>query len=417
MKKLITPIVLVFIIMILITGCKQDNNQLTIPSISEANQLSQKEKLDDFEYMYDILQENFPFFEVNKRLNGIDWLGKKDEYMDLIKSTKSDDEFYASLNSILGELHNGHTNMLDEQEYFLHKRFFTLNSDSYSAWLQQLNIEKAINRYSQNDTGKEPGSTIGTTNSNIVTDNVRTEILVQDKAAYLYIKSLRYSNIEWDMKIIKPFLLSIKDYSKLIIDIRGNGGGSESYWTDNIVPMLISKPVSYKTYMAYRGGSFEEDFIKNKLGFGYEKLKPIIDIDAEGLKNYPPELKEDFKYYYMFENTINPKDSIDFEGKIYLLVDNGVYSSSEMFASFAKSTGFATLVGRRTGGDGIGQDPLVCVLPNSGYAFRFPMVMGLQSDGTCNNEFKTAPDIEMPTPRDENLMNDKAIQYILNSMQ
>lgn len=34
---------------------------------------STEEKLDDFEYLYGILEKNYPFFEVNKRLNDVDW--------------------------------------------------------------------------------------------------------------------------------------------------------------------------------------------------------------------------------------------------------------------------------------------------------------------------------------------------------
>ena len=52
------------------------------------NQLTQKEKLDDFEYMYTILKENYPFFEVNKRVNGLDWLSNKDEYINVSSGQK-----------------------------------------------------------------------------------------------------------------------------------------------------------------------------------------------------------------------------------------------------------------------------------------------------------------------------------------
>lgn len=42
------------------------------------------------------------------------------------------------------------------------------------------------------------------------------------------------------------------------------------------------------------------------------------------------------------------------KGKLWMLVNENVYSSSEYAAMFTKATGFATLVGRTTGGDGIG---------------------------------------------------------------
>lgn len=78
-----------------------------------------------------------------------------------------------------------------------------------------------------------------------------------------------------------------------------------------------------------------------------------------------------------------------------MLVDGDVYSSAEAWAVFAKSTGWATLVGERTGGDGIGIDPLIASLPHSGYAFRLPAVMGLTSLGVINEERQTEPDMEV----------------------
>jgi len=175
----------------------------------------------------------------------------------------------------------------------------------------------------------------------------------------------------------------------------------------------MNKPLVYTQYTAYRGGHFIEQFIKCRSGFGYESLEPISSINEANLKNLPPELKKDFKYYSKNTITYKPQNSIGFKGKIYLLVDGGVFSSSEAFATFAKSTGFATLVGETTGGDGIGSDPALCVLPNSGYIFSFTKQMGLTSDGTCNFEHKTEPDIKVSARMGPNYINDEAVQTVL----
>lgn len=111
--------------------------------------------------------------------------------------------------------------------------------------------------------------------------------------------------------------------------------------------MLINKPIDDTDYCAYRGGSFTEQFIKCRHGFGYEKLEKVSDIAKENLKNLPPEIEKDFKYYRKDKSCYEPKDSVGFKGRIYLLVDGDVFSSSEKFAAFAKSTGFATLAGEK----------------------------------------------------------------------
>jgi C-terminal processing protease CtpA/Prc len=89
------------------------------------------------------------------------------------------------------------------------------------------------------------------------------------------------------------------------------------------------------------------------------------------------------------------------------------FSASEAFAIFAKSKTPAALIGERIGGDGIGFGPVKCILPNSGFASRFTQEMGLNSDGTCNFEYKTEPDIKVSAQIGSSYSNDKAIQTVL----
>jgi len=419
MKRVISLLTLVFLLFISITGCTESNkpevtSQPTAAVQQQSNgQLTEKEKVEDFEYMYKILKENYPFFEVNKRMNGTDWLSKKEEFLSQVKATKDDMGFKQSLKNILAQLHNGHTNIL-EREYSSYVSIYGRDKDANAAWLEQLNNNKVVERYLGAGSN---GSNTAQSSDNVTPNNIRTEILAEQKVAYLSIKKLNPYNIEGDMKTIKPFFNNIKDYSSLIIDIRGNGGGDSKFWSHNIVPALISRPISYKWIWAYRGGGFTESFVKRNFSNGYKSLGKIENFDKERLKNAPPELEKNFKYYYVINSTIDPKDSANFKGKIYLLVDKGVYSSSEMFAVFAKSTGFATLVGEKTGGDGIGTDPILCALPNSGFLMRFPQIMGLTQDGTCNEEHKTEPDIVISAQKNSNLTEDKCVQYVLEQFK
>ncbi len=97
-----------------------------------------------------------------------------------------------------------------------------------------------------------------------------------------------------------------------------------------------------------------------------------------------------------------------------MLVDDVVYSAAETFAVFAKESGFATLIGKTTGGDGIGSAPVLISLPNSGYIFRMSKELGTTSDGTCNEEYKTIPDYEVTIARKkENYLDDECIQKVL----
>lgn len=401
MKKRLSIAIILLIFIFTLIGCNTKKTALT-----------QDEKVADFNYMYQILKDNYPYFEVNKRLNGgLNWLSNKENYIDTIKSTQNDEEFYNKLQEILSDLNNGHTDMMDKIFYDYAKKAYNLQpKEKNEAWLKQLNNPKAVERYGGM---KSAGIGFPISSDSKTPDNVKTEIIDNGKAAYLSIKMLNTFNIESDMKIIKPFLKSIVSTRAIIIDIRGNGGGDSRYWSDNIVPMLINKTLSNKEYIAYRGGKFTEEFLKSKYETGYEKLQPIENIKKENLKNLPAELIKDFKYYSVNIIKIEPKDSIGYKGKIYLLVDGSVFSSSEAFAAFSKGTGFAVLVGERTGGDGIGFDPAVCTLPNSGFVFRFTQEMGMTSDGSCNFESKTEPDIKVSAKKDADLNKDEAVQTVL----
>ncbi len=85
-----------------------------------------------------------------------------------------------------------------------------------------------------------------------------------------------------------------------------------------------------------------------------------------------------------------------FDGKVWLLVSNQVYSAAEAFTVFCKDTGFATIVGTETGGDGIGIDPVYFMLPNSGLLIRYSPLFGLNPDGSSNEEYGSTPDIISP---------------------
>lgn len=316
-----------------------------------ASGLTPEQKMEDFEYLYRMVSENYPFLWVNERVNGIDWLGEKDSFRRLIEKTESDAEFRVAVGNILSRLNNGHTHILHSQ------------------------------------------SVGAGTGAGADADNVTTAIIEENRVAYIRVRSFSSRYIEQDRQRVLDFLSSISHYPNLLIDIRGNGGGSESYWRQLLVAPLISEPIAYRLYLAVRSGDAAQDYMKSRLGAGYYFLQ-VGRGNLPGLQNVPSEVfTEHFTEPIQLPDVIFPRDSVGFRGQIILLVDEGVYSSSESFAVFAKATGWATLVGTPTGGDGIGFDPMVFMLPNSEIAIRMAESMGINPDGTANEEAKTAPDV------------------------
>lgn len=58
----------------------------------------------------------------------------------------------------------------------------------------------------------------------------------------------------------------------------------------------------------------------------------------------------------------------------------------------------ATLVGERTGEDGIGSDPILIDLPNTGYILRFSKEMGVTEKGSINELDYTEPYVAVLNP-------------------
>ncbi|HFE9685752.1 S41 family peptidase [Clostridium perfringens] len=380
--------------------------------------LTEEQKIEDFNYLYKTIEENYPFLETNKRLNNVDWLSKKEEYLQRVKNTKSDIEFLMTLNSILSELNNGHTHMITNSSQFRDFReIYSMNKGwQKKVQLLVLNNKKALARYNIDKNEKVQVLNQGKNENTEGIRNASTKDIVEGKIGYIYIpQMISYYNMGNDIELIDEYLNNIKEYQALIIDIRGNGGGDSYYWISYLVPKLIDKVYENTTYSFWKDGEIINNYLKKskvKYSTGFGEVK---DLDTTKLVNLPVEVKEDFKYYSKNTMEISPsEDSIKFKGNIYMLVDKGVYSSSEAFASFAKQTGFATLIGERTGGDGIGSDPLLHMLPNSGYIFRFSKDMGTTADGTSNEEFKTEPDYEIQyAGKTGNFENDYCIKKVL----
>ena len=401
MKKRIFAVLLSFILIFLFTGCE--------PKIG--GQLSQKEKLEDFNYMYEVIKDGYPFLEVNKRLNNIDWLVNKEKYEELVQKTGNDEDFINVLNNIVKDLKNGHTHIIQPKDSYM----FDLLKNGYEplGWYDFFEDSKVIERYDQDEKETSSSKSKNEMNKIIAKDLILTDT-IDGKVGYMHLPQMGRSNspIEDDIKLIGKYLVGLDNHQALIIDIRGNSGGSDLYWK-NIVSMLVDKPMPVDGFVLFRSGEVIDNYAQRR----EISLNNINNLVALKLENIPTEVATSFNGYVKLENTIPSNKVSNFNGNIYLLVDGSVYSSSESFAIFAKDTGFATLIGQRTGGDGGGFDPVLFALPNSGIIARMSADMYLTPRGICNEEHKTTPDyvIDDVTIRNQpgSFANDKCIQKVL----
>lgn len=366
--------------------------------------LTKKEKIEDFEYMYNVIKDSYPYLEVNKRVNDIDWLANREYYLEKIKNTKDDTEFINEINKILSDLNNGHTHLINTSA------LFDVFHDAYGelGWYDFFDDEVVKERYE--NLGETQVSNKVFSNEDFILKDV-----IEDKIGYIYLPQMmpRGESIEADMEIISEYIKTLKNHEAIIIDIRGNSGGSDEYWAE-LISRIIPREYNKSGYILFRDSETVNDYIKSRK----INVSNIEELPEKIAVNGPDEVMSDFKYFIKNNRKIIKKDSINFEGDIYLLVDNVVYSSAESFSIFCKENGIATLIGETTGGDGGGYDPILFNLKNSGLIVRIAGDMYLTESGVCNEEFKTIPDYIVENPeRTKDIIDDECINKVLELME
>lgn len=393
MKKLI-----VFLLVVIFnSGCEKDKSQLT-----------SQEKLEDFDFLYMELEASYPYFHINERLNNIDWLSRRNIYQDQILKTKNDKDFLKALNSILDDLNNDHTDIYPTLNYNYFLKAYQIGFREYGlykSYIEELEKTDTIKTNYWSSIDKELYE-IEAISEDLGETKQESNLTIEEKdsIAIIKIRSFSYDLIEEDAKRLKMFFQKkLTNYSTLIIDIQGNEGGDTSYWSDNIVNYLIKDTVKYTVNYAFKNSKRIREFKPSY----FEKTYSYEDLD---LNQVPQEIKSDEYLIYSTEAKIIPKSKKRYQGNVFLVVDKDVYSSAEALAHFFKTTKIGIVVGERTNGDGVGTDPLLLTLPNSGIVIRFTGEMGLNPDGSANEEMKTTPDIFIKANSREERLNHLLLQ-------
>ena len=67
-------------------------------------ELTEEQKIEDFEYIYSNMVNSIPFLEEIKELYQIDFEGRKEYYLEEIRSTNNNFEFYCTLKAIMRDI-------------------------------------------------------------------------------------------------------------------------------------------------------------------------------------------------------------------------------------------------------------------------------------------------------------------------
>ncbi|MDU1708425.1 MAG: peptidase, partial [Anaerococcus vaginalis] len=213
--------------------------KINLPSLEEKEMkdLTKDKYIEDFEFAYNILETYYPYFDINKKINNIDWLEKKDTFKKYIENSKNDVDFGLRMNKILYELNNDHTQIIDQnQAVEMYITYYKMPENDWRHYISHVyekeNVRRRYNldnkkindylKYNQYETKakiNKNNNILGkaTENSNeIRTDNIEAKD-INDKIGYLKINSMvNYDYSNYDQKKLKAYLKKAKNKKALV---------------------------------------------------------------------------------------------------------------------------------------------------------------------------------------------------------
>lgn len=195
------------------------------------------------------------------------------------------------------------------------------------------------------------------------------EINEKDRIAILSISTFAYWVVDLKEKDYRNFFersfkeLQEKQIQRLIIDVRNNRGGEETIAADLLTYFIEADFEIYK-------------YVKSKtLDFRYTNQLS----NASDLKFSKKDFIETDSGFYLIENrileTFKKKEAYHFDGDVFMILNGGSRSATNILLALAQSHNAATLVGTESGGafeDVDGRRPINFTLPFSKIEVGYP---------------------------------------------
>lgn len=350
---------------------------------------TKEELLADYDYMWEVLEENYLFFGTIED-HGIDVESLKQDTRQQIEQQVTDlSGFVVTLNYLFQQMQFfAHLGLLEADAYDVMYEYYCdtmIEEESTHAWRTSLENPQTRIVY---DYMKEKES---------IDHVVKNESFPQAsydasrKTVMFQIPTFTHMYVERDKNFFVDYLKSLDgmEIEHIIFDITGNRGGSDYYWEENIAAPFGGN-YEWIYYLYLKDTPLVQDYFFN----GQIKVMPLSDLPEDHI---PPLFIEELglTHFIRIQWQISNDPVFGQEilnAKRWVLIDEKVYSAADTFCAFCKATGWATLVGRRTLGDGIGYAPILETLPNTGLLICFSGVAGESEDALLNAVAGTAPD-------------------------
>ena len=366
--------------------------------------LTRAEYLEDLDYLYETLKANFALFNALYRARGVDLHKRFYTARNILETAPPGIPFTNTiLRNIIFEPAGGfgHLAILNANNVRFRLALFSRshdeNSNPYSPFIDVMDNPASRAFYSLTDADFEPQGEQQQTILEHHDGNIETEILEEGRIGYVRIHQMSASSMEGDYLQLIEFYERISDFQHLIIDIRGNGGGSSAFFPDLVIAPNINETMYYNQYLFFMAGAHNMRFLEPLINVGwmsYMQIGPVHSGLFENLPYFHPQDIGLMDYYMQHTGQIHPsRDEAIFDGKVWLLIDRANFSASGIAAEIAKETGFATLVGRPTTSSGMGINPTIIALPNSGVIVQYQTLYSTNFQGRNGYEYGTQPHV------------------------
>lgn len=306
-----------------------------------------------FDYLWQRFDQQYSLFEVKE----VDWQAVYDSLRPRVYSGMTADSLFSVCATMLNTLNDGHVN--------LYAGFDVSRADSlYYRFYAEGGID--VNTLVLNYLGVNYHSTGGMAHKG----------LCEGKVLYIYYGS--FSNTV-SVPLFRRIIRSYPEAQGMVLDLRGNGGGTLS----NVINIL--------SLMPSHGQRLYSSQIKS--GPDHDDFTPWVDTYASDVTD----------------------DTTVFTRPVVVLIDKGCFSATSVFAICTQAYDNMVLMGDTTSG-GLGL-PSMGYLPN-GWRYRLPVTRTRALDGK-NYENGVPPDILLPFDRQaaqtlgRDNMIDSACNYII----
>ncbi|MDR1878898.1 MAG: S41 family peptidase [Bacteroidales bacterium] len=194
-------------------------------------------------------------------------------------------------------------------------------------------------------------------------EEIRRRIHYFPKDSVLYIK---LPIMAYWKKMIKQFQKELWSYKKypyqsVIIDIRGNEGGSDLAWLE-LLSCIVDTSLKYTWHC-----------VTNNT----EQAKQILKLTHKKRNLFQVENRGDYITYGKEIDKIKPlHNNLKYSGTIYILVNEDIFSSGGALSSFSTKVDRIKTVGVPTGTiGGQGINPSLFILPNSRLMFSMEILL------------------------------------------